>query len=391
MSQQLIDRSPDLKQLRDEGYEIEVKGGYLLIHHIPYVNHSKEINYGILISDLNLGNNVTVPPQTHVVNFMGEYPCNNDGSEISGIRHANLNHTILDGITINYSFSNKPMNGYSNYYQKVTTYANIISAPAKSLDSKVTEKTFKVIVDDSDNAVFQYVDTNSSRAKITALNEKFKGQKIAIIGLGGTGAYILDLVAKTPVQEIHLFDGDVFLMHNAFRSPGAVGIDEMENQQTKSEFYSKSYSKIHRNVFSHPYYVNELNIDELSDMTFVFIAIDKDSIKKSIIEHLLEFKIPFIDVGLGVNIVDNSLIGTIRLTTSTINKNNHLFDRISCGNDLENEYATNIQIADLNSLNAVFAVIKWKKICGFYQDLKKEHNTSFVLNVNQIVNDDYEA
>jgi biotin operon repressor len=47
MLQQLIDRSPDLKQLRDEGFEIEVKGGYLLIHHIPYVNQSREINYGV--------------------------------------------------------------------------------------------------------------------------------------------------------------------------------------------------------------------------------------------------------------------------------------------------------------------------------------------------------
>ena len=37
MSQQLINHSPDLKQLRDEGYHIVVYGGYLLIHHIPYV------------------------------------------------------------------------------------------------------------------------------------------------------------------------------------------------------------------------------------------------------------------------------------------------------------------------------------------------------------------
>ncbi|WP_318271316.1 ThiF family adenylyltransferase [Sphingobacterium cellulitidis] len=46
---------------------------------------------------------------------------------------------------------------------------------------------------------------------------KLERQKIAIIGLGGTGAYILDMVAKTPVKEIHLFDGDSFDQHNAFR------------------------------------------------------------------------------------------------------------------------------------------------------------------------------
>ncbi|MFR7634026.1 MAG: DUF6791 domain-containing protein, partial [Streptococcus salivarius] len=43
MSQQLINHSPDLKRLRDEGYEIEVHGGHLLVHHIPYVRSNKEI------------------------------------------------------------------------------------------------------------------------------------------------------------------------------------------------------------------------------------------------------------------------------------------------------------------------------------------------------------
>ena len=38
-----INRSPDLKLLVDEGFEIEVKGGHLIVHHIPYVNSSREI------------------------------------------------------------------------------------------------------------------------------------------------------------------------------------------------------------------------------------------------------------------------------------------------------------------------------------------------------------
>jgi hypothetical protein len=35
-----------------------------------------------------------------------------------------------------------------------------------------------------------------------------------------------------------------------------------------------------------------------------------------------------------------------------------------------NEYNRNIQIADLNALNAALAVIKWKKLFGFYRDMK---------------------
>ena len=51
-----INRSPDLKQLVDEGFEIEVKGGHLIVHHIPYVNSSREIKYGTLITALSLNN-----------------------------------------------------------------------------------------------------------------------------------------------------------------------------------------------------------------------------------------------------------------------------------------------------------------------------------------------
>jgi hypothetical protein len=68
-----------------------------------------------------------------------------------------------------------------------------------------------------------------------------------------------------------------------------------------------------------------------------------------------------------------------------------LKNRIPIGNDAENEYTTNIQIADLNVLNAAFAVIKWKKMCGFYQDLEQEYFSCYVLNTSQLLNDDIAA
>src|ERR1035437_945745 len=204
MSQQLISHSPDLKRLRDEGYEIEIKGGYLLVHHIPYLNNMKEIKYGVLVSELTLSSNtLTSKPNTHVIFFIGEYPCNKDGTIIAPIQHASQNKTLHEGITINHSFSNKPPNGYSDYYHKVTRYTDIISAPAKSIDHTVSEITNKLIPDNDPQSVFNYLDTNSSRANLNLITSKFNDQKIAIVGLGGTGAYILDLIAKTPVKEIH--------------------------------------------------------------------------------------------------------------------------------------------------------------------------------------------
>ena len=41
---------------------------------------------------------------------------------------------------------------------------------------------------------------SSHEQAIAPVQDRIRGQSIAIIGLGGTGAYVLDLVAKTPVQ-----------------------------------------------------------------------------------------------------------------------------------------------------------------------------------------------
>lgn len=391
MLQQLINHSPDLKRLQDEGYELEVKGGYLHIHHIPYVTHLREVKYGVLVSELSLANSQrTIKPSTHVINFIGEYPCNADGSIITAIQHSNQQN-LGHGIVINFSFSNKPQNGYADYYEKVSTYGTIISSPAKSIDPLVTEKTFRIRENEIDTDVFQYIDTNSGRAKINLINEKVKGQKIAIIGLGGTGAYILDLLSKTPVSEIHIYDGDVFSQHNAFRSPGAAGKEDLDTVPSKVDYYFNQYSKIHKKITAHHNYVSKNNMKELSTMSFVFICIDNDVSRKLIIQFLLKSNIPFIDVGLGVNAVDDTLIGTVRVTTGTHEKNNHLVDRIPFVDEGNNDYNTNIQIAELNCLNAVLAVIKWKKMCGFYQDLREEHHSTYSINVNQLTSDEVTA
>ncbi len=390
MQQQLINHSPDLKRLRDEGYEVEIKGGYLLSHHIPYVNSKKEVKFGTLVSELTLtGNSRTAKPNNHVICFIGEHPCNKDGSVITGIQNASHNETLYEGVTINHKFSNKPPNGYSDYYEKIKRYADIISAPAKSLDKTVTERTFRIINDEDEESVFHYYDTNASRANIQVINSKFKGQKIAIIGLGGTGAYILDLVAKTPVQEIHPYDGDVFLQHNAFRSPGAVSLEQLsKGDLRKAGHHCAVYQNMHKNIIPHDYYVTSENMHELGDYSYVFICVDRNPIRKEIMDYLIVTNIPFIDVGLGVNIAESNLVGTVRVTTGTPGKNDHLGIRVSCEDNENNEYATNIQIADLNCLNAALAVIKWKKLSGFYQDVKEEHHTTYSINVSQLRNED---
>lgn len=390
MSQQLINRSPDLKRLQDEGFDLEINSGYLLVKNIPYLNSNREIKYGMLVSELTLAGDITTKPSTHVIEFDGEHPCHKDGTEITQIKHASTRKQLTQGVEIQHTFSSKPPQGYSNYYEKLTTYIAIISSPAQAIDPAVTAKHFSVIQSEEGESPFHYRDTASSRAGINLISQKLAMEDVAIVGLGGTGTYVLDLIAKTPVKRIHLFDGDKYLQHNAFRSPGAPSIDELREIPYKVIYFQKLYSKMHRGIVPHPFHIeDEISVSHLKEIKFVFLCIDKGRAKKLIIEKLEEFGIPFIDVGIGVYLGDESLGGTLRVTTSTIEKREHINGRVSFSDDNgNNEYAQNIQIADLNALNAALAVIKWKKILGFYEDYEHEHNVIYTIGGNKLINDD---
>src|SRR5580658_7139871 len=119
MSQQLIDRSDDLRRLRDEGLEVEIREAHLLVHHVPYVGSSRVVKYGTLVSTLSLAGDQTTRPDTHVAFFAGEYPCHRDGSPIEQLRHQSAPQQLAAGVVVDHSFSNKPPTGYANYYDKM--------------------------------------------------------------------------------------------------------------------------------------------------------------------------------------------------------------------------------------------------------------------------------
>lgn len=395
MSLQLINHSPDLKRLRDEGYALEVRAGHLIVSDVPYLTSSGEIKRGAIVSTLILAGDKTGAPDTHVAHFIGEYPCHENLQRIEKIFNASNKQKLGNSIDIDHTFSAKPKdaNGqptnYANYYDKMTNYAAIVSGPAQVKDRSVTARTYRVIPSQEDS-YFEYVDTASSRASIGAVTEKLRGGKIAIIGLGGTGSYILDQIAKTPVLEIHLYDDDQFLQHNAFRSPGAPSLQELDERPNKAEYFKRIYSKMKKGIVAHSYRVTHENISELKDFSFVFICIDSGEGKRVILENLETFGIKFIDVGMGIYLVDDKLGGIIRATSSTDNMRSHIKEknRIALRSSDANDYSTNIQIADLNALNAMMAVIKWKKIMGFYLDLENEHHTAYTIDGNVFDNDD---
>ena len=376
MSQELINRSTDLQRLRDEGYDVEVREGALVVGSVPYVNSTRDVKFGKLVSELTLAGNVTAIPSTHVVFFAGDHPCNKDGSQISAIQHGTGINRFEGG-------------GYKDYYDKMTTYAAIISSPAESIDPNVTPKVFPVVTADNEESVFNYIDTASSRAGIYAITKRLEVGRVAVVGLGGTGSYVLDLIAKTSVKEIHIFDGDQFSQHNAFRSPGAPSVEELQRKPLKVTHFQGLYSKMRRHIIAHPYFINAQNVGELLEMDFVFLCIDGGSSKRLIFESLEAGRKPFVDVGTGVYEVEHKLGGVLRVTTMTPGGSQERARKsVSLAeDDVQDEYSRNIQIADLNALNAALAVIRWKKLLGFYVDFEREHYSTYTIDGNMLTNE----
>ena len=372
MSQELIYRNPELQRLQSEGFEIEVRGGLLIVHHIPYLNCKTEMLTGTLAMALNTSGNTVVRPHDHTAYWVGQQPCNSDGSIIPSLVNASRRNNLGTGLISDYYLSCCPdsTSGYKNYYDKVVVYFNTISAAAQNYDKhkflqlKGSGKVHSI------GSVWHYDDTNASRAGIVGINERMLGYKVAIIGLGGTGGYLLDYLAKTEVAEIHLYDEDVFNTHNAFRAPGAPSIEQLNSQPFKVDYFSEIYGRMHTGIVPHRIRITKDNISELDDKDMVFICIDSPSVRNFISSYLADRNLSFIDSGMGLECSNDRLSGLVRVTEGFYGHYNHLKDAYgdSATNGEEDMYKSNIQIAELNSLAAALSIIQWKKMLGVYND-----------------------
>lgn len=389
MSRELFSRNADLKRLREEGYFVQIVGGFLVMREVPYVDASRKVRMGTLISSLTMAGDQTRRPDTHVMHFDGDFPCRSDGGPIQQISHQSGDFDLGHGLKAKHTFSSKPEGGYTDYFHKMTTYAAILSGPAAVLKPDATPRTFRTPEAEEDS-VFNYTETASDRVGIGALTQRLKPEIVAIIGGGGTGSYILDLVAKTPVHEIRVFDDDEFLQHNAFRMPGAASIDELREVPKKVDYLKSVYSRMHRGIVAHASALDASNLHLLDGVTFAFLSMDAGGEKRLVVEKLEAMGASFVDVGMGLELDDGSLGGILRVTASTPEKRDHVHQgRISfAGGGEKDLYSSNIQVADLNALNAALAVIKWKKLRGFYRDLEGEHHCTYTTDGNMLLNGD---
>lgn len=390
MSHQLINRSPQLLRLRNEGYNLCVQGAYLVVSDIPYVNTRREIHRGALIFPLNLTADVAMVPPDHTAYFSGDIPCDSRGQPLVSIINNSEKRELLPNLIAHHYFSAKPRTGaYTDYYEKVTLYVAMLSGHAQVIDTDVTAQTYAPVAAVEEDSVFVYTDTASSRAGIAAQIEKFRGLKIALVGLGGTGAYILDQIAKTPVKQIHLYDGDMLHQHNAFRFPGAVPFAVLERTTKKVDYLYETYSQLHRGIVPHPCMITSENVEQLKSFDYVFLSVDQADVRAMVVSRLQGTSTSIIDVGMGVHIVNDTqkIWGACRVTALTPEHYEHGVRTLPLTENADaGAYRTNIQIADLNALNATLAVGMWKRLCGFYADSTDALHSTYITHLNELGN-----
>ena len=386
MFRQLVSHNADLGRLVEKGYAVAFDTNCLIVRDVPYLDGDGALQCGAIVAKLVFVDRESVRQDDHQILFAGGVPYGLDGKPIPNLGGGEVRFPLSPAcadVVVQRSFSNKPRDtgAFPDFFAKVESYVHIISGPAMAryAVSPLTYRADQTVVSDS---VFKFHDTMTSRAGIVDLSSRFADDVVALIGLGGTGSYLLDFIVKTPVKEIRGFDHDGYYVHNAFRSPGRL--EEAELGRSKAEVYQGRYETFRCGLSIKQKFIDASCSEELDGVTFAFVCVDKGSARAGIVDLLLSRGIPFIDVGMGLKRKPDGLNGMIRVTYFSPDggaalREAGLVELVDRPDDL---YHDNIQISELNALNASLAVLRFKQIRGFYSDARKFDH--FILDVGDV-------
>jgi hypothetical protein len=390
--QKLVSRNGDLRRLYEKGYAIGFDtNNHLVVRDVFYLDSTLSLQRGALVAKLVFVDKELVRQDDHQVYFAGDMPHGLDAKPIpnfgGGRCQIHLSAENAD-VVVQRSFSNKPKKtqAYADFFEKIESYVNQISGPAMAkFGREASPLTHNPKTDYPPDPIFKYPDTLSSRAGISDLRDIFKDEVVAIIGVGGTGSYLLDLLVKTPVKEIRFFDLDDFHVHNAYRSPGQL--DERELGRPKTDVYLCRYDGFRHGLKARKLHVGADSADELAGVTFAFVSVDKGSSRSEIFDLLIAQKIPFIDVGMGLKRKGAPLTGMLRVTHYPVDRAQEVRARgyAEMSDPPENLYQSNIQVGELNALNASLAVVKYKEVRGFYGNDEPKDNYLFDVSDMKVV------
>ena len=252
--------------------------------------------------------------------------------------------------------------------------SDLIHRYAKQIVGAVSATGYSETASPAMRGPFKIPNTFEARAAIGPVQDRIREQRIAIIGLGGTGAYVLDLVAKTPVMEIHLLDSDDVNWHNFMRAPGAPTAEEIGSRHKgclrKVDYYHSKYASLRKGIHPHAVRVDSSSMFaeflSVHPVNYAFVCIDQlmdsDSPRQDIVYSVLsEAGVPFIDSGVSITL-DNCAVRGVVATSACAAGSLAWKDAIPNARVEGNVPGyRNVQLPEVNALAASLAVMEWRR------------------------------
>ena len=353
------------KYVRDIGARVERSGSIIEVHEVDCVNNAGKITKCILRCeyDQNSEKATGMGETLHAVEV--EMPDGGDGKvyEANGVAMQNV--CWEDGRTKSHLSIKKGKQGENieeSVWERLRRITKRVKGAAqqKRIDGKIWH---------TEQSVFKIPNSYETRANLYGVHKELKEKKIMVVGLGGTGSYILDLIWKTPVAEIHLVDPDGMEWHNVFRAPGTIDEGEKAKigaqQVGKAEYYANRYGKLRHGIYAH----NKRMSVELAQtlkqqgVSFGFVCIDQNNGQRQdeVYKALEEAGIDFVDSGINVQVNDNKISASVK----TFAQQGTTGGWVSAIPDAEiqggENFYGNTQICEVNALAACLAVMEWRR------------------------------
>ncbi|MDA8383203.1 MAG: ThiF family adenylyltransferase [Betaproteobacteria bacterium] len=380
---------PHIQRLVDEGHEVTIGGGYLIVDRIPYLTSARQIAWGALICKYRNVDGVPQLDNDHQCWFTGSMPHRADGTPLEGPLVSDKQAQMIANRPVQMRFSNKPEpigDFFDNHYNKVTHYIRKLSRHARDIDPAVSATSVGSYRRREVPSVFHYANDAIAQGGLDAITDKVRLRRVCIVGAGGTGSYLLDALAKEEIELIDLYDHDVIEPKNPFRMPGAMNREDAYAGHNKALWLASCYTAMRTGVTGHPLRIDADSVAELAGADFVFISVDHGPSRGIIARYLVEQRIPFIDAGIGVDKRADvaALIARARVTLVTPDTA-HLVDELPTADDSADAVYNNIQVLEINALNAMLAVIRFKQYLGFYAADEHPDVIKYVSSWNALV------
>jgi len=356
--------------LVDEGFQVTVEGGYLIVDRVPYVVSAGQVGWGALICAYRNVDGVPQLDGDHQCWFTGTVPCTAEGVSLANTLVSNAQLQMIGGRQVHCHLSNKPDPigaFFDNHYNKIIHYVRKITRHARDVDPTVSATSTGSFHYRQKPSVFFYPNDAIALGGLDAYADKVRLRRVCIVGAGGTGSYLLDALAKEEIEQVDIYDHDVIEPKNVYRMPSAMTPEDAFAQHPKAPWLAARYAVMRHGITGHAVRIDACNTHLLAGADFVFIAFDHGPSRGLIARFLVDQKIPFIDVGIGVDKVPEAtaLIARARVTFVTPDTA-ALLDELPIADDTADAVYNNIQVLELNALNAMLAVIRFKQYLGFY-------------------------